>query len=122
MKVLITRQKNFAEKTKDLLTQVNIDSVIAPVIEINYLDVKKEIENSINIYDFIILTSQNSLIGLDKNFNMNNLKVFEQVEGEKIFFRVELTDIGSEEEGERLCSILSSTQFSCLLLNDLGSN
>ena len=74
MKVLITRQKNFAEKTKDLLTQINIDSVIAPVIEINYLDVKKEIENSINIYDFIILTSQNSLIGLDKNFNMNNLK------------------------------------------------
>ena len=70
MKVLITRQKNFAEKTKDLLTQVNIDSVIAPVIEINYLDVKKEIENSINIYDFIILKSQNSLIGLDKNFNI----------------------------------------------------
>ena len=65
MKVLITRQKNFAEKTKDLLMQINIDSVIAPVIEINYLDVKKEIENSINIYDFIILTSQNSLIGLD---------------------------------------------------------
>ena len=74
MKVLITRQKNFAEKTKDLLMQINIDSVIAPVIEINYLDVKKEIENSINIYDFIILTSQNSLIGLDKNFNINNLK------------------------------------------------
>ena len=54
MRVLITRQKNFAEKTKDLLTQINIDSVIAPVIEINYLDVKKEIENSINICDFII--------------------------------------------------------------------
>ena len=54
--------------------------------------------------------------------NINNLKVFEQLEGETIFFRVELTNIGSEKEGEKLCSILSSRQFSCLLLNDLGSN
>ena len=54
--------------------------------------------------------------------NINNLKVFEQLEGETIFFRVELTNIGSEKEGEKLCSLLSSRQFSCLLLNDLGSN
>ena len=54
--------------------------------------------------------------------NINNLKVFEQLEGETIFFRVELTNIRSEEEGEKLCSILSSRQFSCLLLNDLDSN
>ena len=58
----------------------------------------------------------------DTLFNINNLKVFEQLEGETIFFRVELTNIRSEEEGEKLCSILSSRQFSCLLLNDLDSN
>ena len=58
----------------------------------------------------------------DTLLNIDNLKVFEQLEGETIFFRVELTNIGSEEEGEKLCSILSSRQFSCLLLNDLGGN
>ena len=58
----------------------------------------------------------------DTLLNINNLKVFEQLEGETIFFRVELTDIGSEEEGKKLCSILSSRQFSCLLFNELDSN
>ena len=58
----------------------------------------------------------------DTLLNINNLKVFEQLEGETIFFRVELTNIGSEEEGKKVCSILSSRQFSCLLLNELGSN
>ncbi|MDC3017851.1 hypothetical protein OA009_02565 [Paracoccaceae bacterium] len=58
----------------------------------------------------------------DTLLNINNLKVLEQVDGEKIFFRVELTNIGSEEEGEKLCSILSSRQFSCLLFNELVSN
>ena len=58
----------------------------------------------------------------DTLFNIDDLKVSEQSEGETIFFRVELTNIRSEEEGEKLCSILSSRQFSCLLLNDLGSN
>ena len=58
----------------------------------------------------------------DTLLNIDNLKVFEQLEGETIFFRVELTNIGSEKEGEKLCSLLSSRQFSCLLLNDLGSN
>ena len=58
----------------------------------------------------------------DTLLDINNLKVFEQLEGETIFFRVELTNIGSEEEGKKVCSILSSRQFSCLLLNELGSN
>ena len=58
----------------------------------------------------------------DTLLDINNLKVFERLEGETIFFRVELTNIGSKEEGEKLCSTLSSRQFSCLLLNDLGSN
>ena len=58
----------------------------------------------------------------DTLLNINNLKVFEQLEGETTFFRVELTNIGSEEEGKKVCAILSSRQFSCLLLNELGSN
>ena len=58
----------------------------------------------------------------DTLFNINNLKIFEQVEGENTFFRVELTNIGSEEEGKKLCSILSSRQFSCLLFSELDSN
>ena len=58
----------------------------------------------------------------DTLLNIDNLKGFEQLEGETIFFRVELTNIGSEEEGKKLCSILSSRQFSCLLFNGLGSN
>ena len=58
----------------------------------------------------------------DTLLNSNNLKVFEQLEGETIFFRVELTNIGSEEEGKKLCSILSSRQFSCLLFNELDNN
>ena len=58
----------------------------------------------------------------DTILNINSLKVFEQVEGENIFFRVELTNIGSEEEGKKLCSILSSRQFSCLLFSELDSN
>ncbi len=58
----------------------------------------------------------------DTLLNINNLKVFEQLEGETTFFRVELTNIGSEEEGKKLCSILSNRQFSCLLFNELGSN
>ena len=58
----------------------------------------------------------------DTLLNIKNLKVFEQLEAGKNLFRVELTNISSEEEGKKLCSILSSRQFSCLLLNDLGRN
>ena len=48
----------------------------------------------------------------------NNLKIVENLEGDKKSFRVQLINIGSEEEGEKLCSILSSRQFSCLLFNE----
>ena len=48
----------------------------------------------------------------------NNLKILEKVEGDKKLFRVQLINISSEEEGENLCSILSSRQFSCLLFKD----
>ena len=48
--------------------------------------------------------------------DINNLKIYEKLEDQTEFFTVELVNIGSEEEGEKLCSILSSRQFSCLLL------
>ena len=54
--------------------------------------------------------------------NNDNLKIFEQLEGEKKFFRVELMNISSIEEGKKLCSMLSSRQFSCLLVNEQGVN
>ena len=47
-----------------------------------------------------------------------NLKIVENLEGDKKFFTVHLINIGSKEEGEKLCSMLSSRQFSCLLFNE----
>ena len=54
--------------------------------------------------------------------NNDNLKIFEKLEGEKKSFRVELMNISSIEEGKKLCSMLSSKQFSCLLVNEQGVN
>ena len=54
----------------------------------------------------------------DKLLKVKDLKIFEKLEGDKIFFRVQLTNISSKEEGEKLCSTLSSRQFSCLLFNE----
>ncbi len=54
----------------------------------------------------------------DPFLKANNLQIVEDKEGDKKFFRVQLTNISSEEEGEKLCSILSSRQFSCLLFNE----
>ena len=48
----------------------------------------------------------------------NNLKIFEKLEDDKKLFRVQLVNISSLEQGENLCSILSSRQFSCLLFID----
>ena len=48
----------------------------------------------------------------------NNLKIVENFEGDKKFFTVQLINIGSKEEGEKLCSMLSSRQFSCLVFNE----
>ena len=53
----------------------------------------------------------------DTLIDIDNLKIFEKFEDQKEFFTVELMNIDSEEEGTKLCSILSSRQFSCLLLN-----
>ncbi len=50
--------------------------------------------------------------------DINDLKIFEKLKGEKKLFRVELTNISSEEEGNKLCSILSGRQFSCLAFNE----
>ena len=56
--------------------------------------------------------------GNDELLKANNIKIFEKLEGDKKFFRVQLINISSKKEGEKLCSILSSRQFSCLLFNE----
>ncbi len=53
----------------------------------------------------------------DTLIDINNLKIFERFKDEKEFYTVELMNIDSEDAGSKLCSILSSRQFSCLLLN-----
>ena len=50
--------------------------------------------------------------------DINDLKIFEKLKGEKKLFRVELTNISSEEERDKLCSILSGRQFSCIAFNE----
>ena len=54
----------------------------------------------------------------NKLLKANDLKIFEKFEDDKKLFRVQLINISSKEEGEELCSILSSRQFSCLLFNE----
>ncbi len=54
----------------------------------------------------------------DSLINAYDLKVFEKLEGERKTFRVELINISSKEDGKKLCSILSSRQFSCLLFEE----
>ena len=47
-----------------------------------------------------------------------NLKIYKKIDGLKDTFVVQLTNINSRKEGEKLCSKLSSRQFSCLLFNE----
>jgi len=54
----------------------------------------------------------------DSLLKPNNLKIVENLEGDKKLFTVQLINIGSKEEGQKLCSMLSSRQFSCLLFNE----
>ena len=54
----------------------------------------------------------------NKFLKANDLKIFEKFEDDKKLYRVQLINIRSKEEGEELCSILSSRQFSCLLFNE----
>ena len=102
-----------------------LKEVVNSADEINQLETKAVQEESLKLY----LGSFNSFSKADKFKNVvkekndsllkaNNLKIVENLEGDKKLFRVQLINIGSEEEGERLCSILSSRQFSCLLFNE----
>ena len=54
----------------------------------------------------------------DPLLKTNNLKIVENLEGDKKFYTVQLINIASKEEGEKICSMLSSRQFSCLLFNE----
>jgi uncharacterized protein YoxC len=50
----------------------------------------------------------------------HKLEIFNKPEGDKKTFRVQLLNIVSEGAGKKLCAILSSRQFSCLLFNESG--
>lgn len=88
--------------------------------------VEKKIENKdTQLY----LGSFDSLSQADefKKFIHNNnkmllknhkLKIFEKLQGNKKIFRVQLVNISSKSEAKKLCAILSSRQFSCLLFID----
>lgn len=45
------------------------------------------------------------------------LKIHEKNDGTKTIFRLQVTNISSKIQGEKLCAILSSRQFSCLLFS-----
>jgi hypothetical protein len=52
----------------------------------------------------------------------HNLEISNKREGDKKTFRVQLLNIVSERAGKKLCAILSSRQFSCLLFNESGEH
>ena len=112
------------KKDLSLAIEDALNEVVNSVLETNQLKTETP-EDSLKLY----LGSFDSFSKADKFKNVvkdrndpllkpNNLKIVENLEGDKKFFTVQLINIGSEEEGEKLCSMLSSRQFSCLLFSE----
>ena len=112
------------KKDLSLAIEDALNEVVNSAQEIDQLMIETP-EDSLKLY----LGSFDSFSKADKFKNVvkdrndpllkpNNLKIVENLEGDKKFFTVQLINIGSKEEGEKLCSILSSRQFSCLLFNE----
>jgi len=113
------------KKDLSLAIEDALKEVINTVQETDQLQIKAVQEENLKLY----LGSFDSFSKADKFKNVvkerndpllksNNLKIVENIEGDIKSFQVQLINIGSEEEGEKLCSILSSRQFSCLLFNE----
>ena len=112
-------QKNFTLAIEDALKQV-----VSGDVDENGLSKEANRRSNPRLYlgSFESLSQANEFKQFIKKRNdtlidIDNLKIFEKFEDKKEFFTVELTNIDSVEEGTKLCSILSSRQFSCLLLN-----
>ena len=113
------------KKDLSLAIEDALKEVVNSAQEINPLETKTVQEESLKLY----LGSFDSFSKADKFKNVvkerneallkaNDLKIVENLEGDKKLFRVQLINVASEEEGETLCSILASRQFSCLLFNE----
>ena len=112
------------KKDLSLAIEDALNEVVNSAQEIDQLKIETP-EDSLKLY----LGSFDSFSKADKFKNVvkdrndpllkpNNLKIVENLEGDKKFFTVQLINIDSKEEGEKLCSMLSSRQFSCLLFNE----
>ena len=113
------------KKDLSLAIEDALNEVVNSTQEIDQLAPKRVQEESLKLY----LGSFDSFSKADEFKNVvkvrndpllkaNDLKIVENLKGDKKFFRVQLINIRSEEEGEKLCSILSRRQFSCLLFNE----
>ena len=116
---------------KDLSSAIEdaLKEVVKSAQENDQLETKSVLEGSLKLYlgSFDSLSKANNFKNVVKERNdplleASNLKIVENLKGNKKFFRVQLINISSEEEGEKICSILSSRQFSCLLFDEQGMN
>jgi len=73
MFILITRQLEQSEKFSDILNKENIKNFIFPVIQIKKIKLKTIDLENIKSADFIIFTSQNSVISLIQEIDVKNL-------------------------------------------------
>ena len=113
------------KKDLSLAIEDALNEVVNSVQETDQLEIKSVQEQSLKLYlgSFDSYSKADEFKDVVKERNdpllkSSNLKIVENLEGDKKSFRVQLINIGSEEEGEKLCSILSSRQFSCLLFNE----
>ena len=113
------------KKDLSLAIEDALNEVVNSVQETDQLEIKSVQEQSLKLYlgSFDSFSKADDFKDVVKERNdpllkSSNLKIVENLEGDKKSFRVQLINIGSEEEGEKLCSILSSRQFSCLLFNE----
>ena len=125
----IKNNKLTKDDQKDLTTAIEkaLKEVIDNNIKVKDQSVAKGQLGFLKLYlgsfDSLLQASEFKQFVKERNSNLlnkDNLKIFKKLEGEKKFFRVELMNISSIEEGKKLCSMLSSRQFSCLLVNEQG--
>ena len=113
------------KKDLSLAIEDALNEVVNSAQELDQFETKIMHEESLKLYlgSFDSFSKADAFKNIVKERNdpflkASNLKIVENVEGDKKFFRVQLTNISSEEDGEKLCAILSSRQFSCLLFNE----
>jgi hypothetical protein len=111
------------KKDLSLAIEDALNEVVNSVQETEQIKIETP-EDSLKLYlgSFDSFSKANKFKNVVKDRNdpflkPNNLIIVENLEGDKKFFTVQLINIGTREEGEKLCSMLSSRQFSCLLFN-----